>query len=396
MTINDSQGVTYPAGFRAAACNCGFRTGRDDLALVVSDAPASVAGAFTTNRFCAAPVLLCKEHLAGGRARAFLCNSGNANAATGDAGYRAAEACVNALASALGCAAAEVFMCSTGKIGIPFPAERVTNATEALVAALSPDGGTKAAQAILTTDTCVKQRAVEIAVDGKRVRIGGMAKGSGMIMPNMATMLAFITTDAAIESAHLQRLLSRAVAVSFNRVTVDGDTSTNDTVLVMANGASGARITAQNEAAFYAALEAVCIELARMLAIDGEGATKFVTVRVEGCRTVADADAIARTVANSPLVKTALYGSSPNWGRVAAAAGRAGVAFDQYTMDISFNGILTMEKGMPRAFDKAGLLNAFKQHDLEITIVLRDGNANATVWTCDLSHKYVDINVDYN
>jgi glutamate N-acetyltransferase/amino-acid N-acetyltransferase len=396
MNIIDSHGITFPAGFRAAAANCGFRNGRNDLALVVSDTPASVAGAFTKNRFCAAPVLLCKNHLEGGSARAFLCNSGNANAATGDAGYQAAETCVDALARKLDCPVNDVYMCSTGKIGIPFPAELVTNAVDALVGALSPEGGSAAAKAILTTDTCVKQRAVEITIDGKPVRIGGMAKGSGMIMPDMATMLAFITTDAAIDSAHLQRLLSRAVTVSFNRVTVDGDTSTNDTVLVMANGASGAKITPQNEAAFYTALEAVCIELAKMLAIDGEGATKFVTISVEGCRTEADADAIARTVANSPLVKTALYGSSPNWGRVAAAAGRAGVAFDPDAMDIYFNGILTMEKGMPRAFDKAELLNAFKQHDLEIRITLPDGEAKATVWTCDFSHKYVDINVDYN
>ena len=388
--------VTFARGFRAAGVNCGIRKDKFDLALIAADMPASAAGVFTTNRCCAAPVQLSKKHLAAGVCRAILVNAGNANAATGIAGDAAALRCAKALAQRLRCPVTEIAVASTGKIGIPLPADKICAGLDTLIARLSVTGGADAAQAILTTDTFAKERALEIRVDGKPVRIGGMAKGAGMIMPNLATMLAFITTDAAVAPATLRRLLARAAGVSFNRVTVDSDTSTNDSLFMLASGAAGVRVTSRNERVFYRALESVCVALAQLLARDGEGATKFVSITAAGCRTTAEADAIARTVANSPLVKTALFGSNPNWGRILAAAGRAGVAFDPATVNVQVNGVLIVKAGQGAASDPARVQAAFSQHDLDIQILLRKGKASATIWTCDLSHQYIDINVDYN
>ena len=388
--------VTFARGFRAAGVNCGIRKDKFDLALIAADTPASAAGVFTTNRCCAAPVQLSKKHLAAGVCRAILVNAGNANAATGIAGDAAALRCAKALAQRLRCPVTEIAVASTGKIGIPLPADKICAGLDTLIARLSVTGGADAAQAILTTDTFAKERALEIRVDGKPVRIGGMAKGAGMIMPNLATMLAFITTDAAVAPATLRRMLARAAGVSFNRVTVDSDTSTNDSLFMLASGAAGVRVTSRNERVFYRALESVCVALAQLLARDGEGATKFVSITAAGCRTTAEADAIARTVANSPLVKTALFGSNPNWGRILAAAGRAGVAFDPATVNVQVNGVLIVKAGQGAASDPARVQAAFSQHDLDIQILLRKGKASATIWTCDLSHQYIDINVDYN
>ena len=290
----------------------------------------------------------------------------------------------------------EVLVASTGVIGVPLPFEMFVGGLDALVQDLSVGGGAAAAQAILTTDTFVKQRACDVRLGAGSVRIGGIAKGSGMIMPDMATLLGFITTDAAIDRRRLQQMLARAVATSFNRITVDGDTSTNDMVVLLASGASGMAVSGADEELFRSALERICTELARLIVRDGEGATKFVTVRVEGCATDRDADTIARAVANSPLVKTALCGCNPNWGRIIAAAGRAGVAFDPNRIDVHLNGILACSNGMNAGAAKPVLDAVFKEKEIEIRIVLDAGQASATIWTCDLSHGYVDINMDYS
>lgn len=396
MKLLDDAGVTYAQGYRAAAVHCGIRKKALDLALIVSDVPAVAAGMFTRNRCCAAPIIVARRHLAHKVTRGILVNSGNANAATGAGGIRAAETCLREAARRLGCAPTELLVASTGIIGVPLPVEKIVGALDALVAGLAPENGARAAEAIMTTDTFPKQRACSVRLRAGTVRLGGIAKGAGMIMPNMATMLAFITCDARIGRTRWQRLLRDAVQASFNRITVDGDTSTNDCVLALANGASGVAVGQDEEAALAEALQAVCLELAHLIVRDGEGATKFVTVTVEGCRRERDADAIARTVANSPLVKTALTGCNPNWGRVIAAAGRAGVAFDPERMDVYFNDVLTVKGGCSAGASKAVLDELFKQKEITIRIVLHEGKAKATVWTTDLSHEYVAINVAYS
>ena len=395
-TLRDDCGITFARGYRAAALNCGIRKSKPDLTLIVSDPPAAAAGVFTTNLFKAAPVCVSQAHLRSERIRAILVNSGNANAATGAAGHDAALTCAAETARRLGCAPTEVLIASTGIIGVPLPTEKIVAGLDTLVATAAPSGGDAAAQAILTTDTFVKQRACEVALRGGTVRLGGIAKGAGMIMPNMATMLAFITTDAAIERQTLQRLLARANALSFNRITVDGDTSTNDMALLLANGASGVTLTPDDEPIFAAALDALCQALAQLIVRDGEGATKFVTITVEGCASEHDADAIARTIANSPLVKTAITGCNPNWGRIVAAAGRAGVPFEPATLDVYLNGVLTVRAGGAAGAQKDVLDALMRQPEIEIRLVLCAGGAAATVWTCDLSHEYVSINVDYS
>ena len=389
-------GITYPHGFRAGAARCGIKKEGLDLALVVSDTPAISAGVFTTNRCCAAPVKLSRSHVNSKHVQAILANSGNANAATGEEGYRAAVCCAEEAAYRLGCSPTEVLVASTGVIGVPLPTDRIVGALDKLVGGLAREGGRDAAEAILTTDTCAKEQACECALSGGVVRLGGIAKGAGMIMPNMATMLAFITTDAEVERHQIQRMLRAAVDASFNKITVDGDTSTNDCVFLLANGNSGVKVTEDDEPAFEQAIEQICVELAKLIVRDGEGATKFVAVEVEGCASEGDADAIARTIANSPLVKTALYGSHPNWGRIIAAAGRAGVAFDADNLDVYLNGILVVKGGVRADADMDMLKSALARAEIEIRVVLSEGEARATVWTCDLSHKYIDINVAYN
>ena len=323
--------VTSPLGFRAAGVASGIKPDRLDLALVVADGPCASAGVFTSNLAQAAPVLVSREHLLGGRSRAIVANAGCANAATGDAGLADAREMAALAARAAGCPVEQVVVASTGVIGVRLPMEKVRTGIAGAFAQLSRAGGPDAARAIMTTDTKPKEVVVPFTISGVTCRVGGMAKGAGMIAPNLATMLAFFTTDAAIEPALLRRALLEAVGESLNRITVDGDTSTNDCAVVLASGASGAPATVGEGSgydAFREALAQAARELARMLVRDGEGVTRIAEVRVEGARTAAEADRIARTVAESPLVKTALHGGDPNWGRVLAAVGRAGVPLD--------------------------------------------------------------------
>ena len=395
MKLDRTEGVTWPCGYRAAALNCGIKKKALDLALLVTDTPAAAAGVFTTNVCCAAPVQVSKRHIHSEEVYAILVNSGNANAATGDEGIAAAVMCAEEAAYRLKCSPTEVLVASTGIIGKQLPKEKIIDSLDMLVAGLSDSGGEEAAEAILTTDTGMKQCGCAVELRGGTVRIGGMAKGSGMIMPNMATMLGFITTDVTIKRHQLQAILKRAADASFNRITVDGDTSTNDSVFMLANGASGVTIAEGELEMVYEALEAVCIELAQMIVRDGEGATKFVTIRVAGCRTEADAEVIARTIANSALVKTALYGENPNWGRILMAAGRAGVDYDQNGVAVYLNEVAAVKNGQEAGTDPAELAEALKPSDLTIRVELSEGAARAEIWTCDLTHDYVDINVAY-
>jgi glutamate N-acetyltransferase/amino-acid N-acetyltransferase len=390
--------ITHPAGFRAAAVAAGIKPGRDDLALLVADGPCSAAGVFTRNRAVAAPVVVSREHVATGRARAVVVNAGCANAATGEQGLRDARETASCAAKALGCDPAEVVVASTGVIGVPLPMEKVRAGIERAVADLSREGGAAAARAILTTDTRPKEVALELKVRGRPVRLGAMAKGAGMIAPNMATMLAFFTTDAAVAPGLLQGALVAAVGESLNRITVDGDTSTNDMAVVLASGASGAPAIEREGAdldGFRRALTEASRRLAEMIVRDGEGASRIAEVRVEGARTAADADRIARTVAESPLVKTALHGGDPNWGRLLAAAGRSGVAADLSGLDIFIGDVWVAEGGAARAYDEAVAAAAMREDPVRFRLRFREGTAEGLVLTCDLTHGYVDINSHY-
>ena len=403
-------GVASARGFRAAGVHAGFRADpeRLDLALVVADEPAACAATFTQNVFCAAPVIVSRSHLddvSYGTARALVVNSGCANAATGPEGIAAATRTAEIVGEAVGCPAQEVMTASTGVIGVLLDTTVFETGVPLAYNALSRDGGPSAARAIMTTDTRPKQAAVMFAGDdigypGCTFTVGGMAKGAGMIMPNMATMIACITTDAPLEAETLHKALKRAVSTSFNKVTVDSDTSTNDSCYAFASGAAapGERPFAYGTAAydrFEHALVAVCETLARGMAADGEGATRLVTVRVAGAANDADADAVARTIANSPLVKTAVYGHDCNWGRIAGAAGRSGASFDAYDVDIDIMGIPVCRKGRTVPFDEEEALRRFERPEIDIDVDLGAGEASTTVWTCDFSHEYVTINGDY-
>ncbi len=396
-------------GFCAAGIHAGFRAdpNRLDFALVVADEPCAAAGMFTTNVFCAAPVIVSREHLeqTSGTARAVMINSGIANAATGDVGLQAARKTAQMAADAVGCPANEVLIASTGVIGQHLEIEPFAQGLPVAVQALSRKGGADAARAIMTTDTVPKHSAAVFSGDGvgyegSTFTVGGMAKGSGMIMPNMATMIAVITTDAPVSQPALAAAQRAAVNASFNKVTVDSDTSTNDTCFVMASGAAapGAAPIALGTPAyerFAEALLAVCTDLARRMAADGEGATRLVTVRVAGAADDADADLVARTIANSPLVKTAVYGHDANWGRIAAAAGRSGARFAQENVSIDIMGIPVCRDGLTVAFDEDEALRRFASPEIAIEVDLGAGSAKTMVWTCDFSHDYVTINGDY-
>jgi glutamate N-acetyltransferase / amino-acid N-acetyltransferase len=392
-------GVTAPSGFRAAGVACGIKkTGALDLALVVADAPAAAAGVFTTNRAQAAPVLVSREHLVrtGGLARAIIVNSGCANACTGPEGMAIARSSADFVAAALGCAADQVLVASTGVIGVQLELDRLRRGAGEAAQALSSDADGNAARAIMTTDRAPKSAAVSVTSPSGTFRIGGMAKGAGMIEPHMATMLGFVTTDAAVAAPLLQRALREAADVTFNAITIDGDTSTNDTVFLLASGASGVQIDDAAYPAFAAALRAVCGRLARAIVRGGEGATKLVAVSVSGAASDGDAKRAAHTIANSLLVKTAMHGGDPNWGRLLAAAGRAGVAFDVEHAAVRIGPVVLFEDGVPfddRAPDAAAYLAGA---DLDIEVGLGAGGPHAaTVWTCDLSAEYVAINADY-
>ncbi len=393
-------GVTAAAGFSAAGVHCGIRRKRPDLALIVADRPAAAAAVFTRNRVQAAPVLESRENLAasGGLARAVVVNSGNANACTGEAGRGVARRTAEALARLLDVPREQILVASTGVIGQPLAVDRLLEGLPSAVAHLSPSGAPDAAQAILTTDTCTKEAVRRVSSPRGDYTVGGMAKGSGMIHPDMATTLAFVTTDAWLPPPLLQAALARAVDRSFNRITVDGDTSTNDMVAVLAGGASGVRMEAADgpEAqAFEAALTGVLVDLARAVARDGEGASKLITVEVTGAATEQEALQVARTVAGSPLVKTAVHGADANWGRIIAAAGRSGVEVQPERVAVHIGRVQVLAPGYVSDFSEDEARDALSGDEVLLSISLDQGPARATVWTCDLTRGYVDINASY-
>lgn len=388
-------GVTAAQGFKATGVACGIKkTGALDLALVTSDYDCTCAGMFTTNRVQAAPVLYDKAILAKNRnaIRAVVANSGCANACTGDAGLNDARTTAEETARALGIRADQVLVLSTGVIGQRLPMEKIRAGISQAASSLKYAGGAEASRAIMTTDT--KPKTFE--VQGSKFTIGGMCKGAGMIHPNMATMLAVITTDAKVAPDVLAQALRVAVNQSFNRISIDGDMSTNDTVLLLANGASGYEIRApQPIAEFTDALTQVCVNLAKQLVRDGEGVTKFVEINITGARDETDAVRVAKAIANSPLVKTALYGGDANWGRVIAAAGYSGAEVEPAKMKLWFGEVNVFANGMPTDFDEADSTRAIAGSEVFIRLDLGQGNARTTVWTCDLSHDYVTINGKY-
>ena len=392
-------GVTAAAGFMAAGVVAGLRaSGRKDICLIVSSEPAAAAGVFTRNTMAAAPVIVSREHVATGRLRAIVANAGNANACTGERGLRDAQSMARETATALGCKPVEVAVASTGVIGVHLPIEMVTRGIAEAVGELDSNAGSDAAEAVMTTDTFPKETAVAFTVGGERCAMGGLAKGAGMIRPDMATMLSFVTTDAALSPAAADAALRSAVAMTFNRISIDGDTSTNDMVLFLANGAAGGDIIDVGDPdldVVTAALTHVCGELARMIVRDGEGATKLVTVTVRGAVSMSDAEKAAFAIAESPLVKTALYGQDANWGRVAMAIGKSGAAVDASTVEIAFAGITTCVNGMAVAFDEVEASAALAEDEVEVLVDLHAGDGEATVWTCDLTHDYIRINADY-
>ena len=385
-------------GFKASAVKAGLKKDKGlDLALIFSERETAVAGVFTTNKVVAAPVILTREHTKNGRARAIIANAGNANACTGKAGFNDARRTAELVADKLGIGSDEVLVASTGVIGQPLNVDRIVEALPTLVERLSPDGIPTAARAIMTTDSFAKISHFEGHAGGRPYRILGVAKGAGMIMPNMATMLCFIVSDIRIDSHDLNGVLSSSVETTFNRITVDGDTSTNDTVLVMANGMAGnTALTEADSKGFARGLETVMGELAQMIVQDGEGATKVIHMEIKGAHSASDALKAARTVGNSSLVKTACYGQDPNWGRIMAALGRADIVMDEEKVDIWVNDILIVSAGLGKgqeAEKKAAEIMVRKEYT--ITIDLHQGDFEDRIITCDLTHEYVSINASY-
>jgi glutamate N-acetyltransferase / amino-acid N-acetyltransferase len=400
MSQHDSRGITAPLGFRAAGLHCGIKKPRVlDLALVVSERSGPIAGVFTTNQIVAAPVTLDRLHLRHGVGRAILINSGNANACTGRQGMTAARKTAALVARTLACPVHEVFIGSTGVIGRALPVDRIVKALPDLFAGLSHTGGAAAARAILTTDLKPKSVVRRMRINGKTITIGGMAKGSGMIHPDMATMLGYFTTDASITRTALQQALAQAVDASFNCISVDGDTSTNDTVLCLANGMAGNRHIKAGTPAFrrfVALLTEACEPLALAICRDGEGVTKVVKIEVTGAGTRPQARTVARTIGTSNLVKTALFGEDANWGRVMAALGRAGVALNPSKVSLSFGGMPMVRHGVGLGLGaERRIAKVFQRKEFTITVGLGQGNHRAHLWTTDLSYDYVRINASY-
>ena len=395
-----ASGVTAPQGFEAAGIHCGIKKpGILDLALVVSAVPGPIAGVFTKNRVVAAPVLLDRRHLRQHRGRAIIVNSGNANACTGTPGMRAATAMATAVAEHLAIPVHQVFVGSTGVIGRVLPIDRIQAGIPTLMGKLSRTGGHHAAQAILTTDLRPKTVVRQATIGGKVVTIGGMAKGSGMIHPNMATMLGYLTTDAAIAPATLQRALKSAVDQSFNCITVDGDTSTNDTVLCLANGLAN-NATIQPGTKAFRQFEQLLTDASQALALaicrDGEGVTKVVKIAVGGAKTVAAAKRVASTIATSNLVKTALFGEDANWGRVMGAIGRSGIPINPDRLTVRFDTVVMVKRGMGTGLAaERKIAQVFKKKEFTISVDLGQGLAEAHMWTTDLSYDYVRINASY-
>jgi glutamate N-acetyltransferase / amino-acid N-acetyltransferase len=385
-------------GFRFAGVAAGLRKepGRKDLGVIVADRPVAAAGVFTTNWVKAAPVVVTQERIRRGRLQAVAVNSGSANCFTGKAGIKLAQDSCAALAAGIGCGTELVVPCSTGVIGHLYDLEKYRAGIRDAIAALSPDALEDFARAIMTTDTHPKMASTRLKLGGVEVTVAGCAKGAGMIEPKMATMLAFVVTDAAVGTADLKRTLARALPVSFNAITIDGDMSTNDTLLLMASGAAGGRALSGRElSAFGEAVTALSSALARELVRDGEGATKLVTIEVRGARSAADADRMAREVANSPLVKTAFFGCDPNFGRIVMAAGKAGVAMDLDRLEVRMAGIRIASHGALHTEALAEAAAKMKQPEFGLTIDLKLGKARASIMTCDFSYDYVKINAEY-
>jgi glutamate N-acetyltransferase/amino-acid N-acetyltransferase len=401
-----SGGVCAPKGFAAGGVHCGIRakSKKLDLALLYSEKPCTAAAMFTTNKGKAACVLVSQEHVSGGVLRAVIANSGNANACTGETGLAAARKMAGLASGLFGVSTAEVAVASTGVIGVPLPMEPIESGMEALRASLKggEEGHLTALEAIMTTDMRRKDGSIEIEIDGKSVKIGGMLKGSGMVHPNMATMLCFITTDAAISKEALDASLRNAVRRSFNRVSVDGDTSTNDMIIVMANGEAGnSPIEAGTPGyeIFAQALEGFCVDLARALARDGEGATKLVTVTIQGAKDEDTAETLVKSVVSSSLVKAACFGADANWGRILCAMGYAGADFEPSEGDVSFvsegEEIAVCRGGASLRFSEEDAKRILKREEIEIRIKAGKGSGSATAWGCDLTYDYVKINGDY-
>lgn len=394
-----SGGITAPRGFLAAGVAAGVKyKGRRDIALIFSEVPARAAGVFTTNLVKGAPVLVTMERISRGRARAVVVNSGNANTCNGEQGIRDARAMAQETARVLNIPEEDVLVASTGVIGQPMPMGRILPGIAAAARELSPGGGAAAAEAIMTTDTEPKETALSVTLSGHTVTIGGMAKGSGMIHPSMATMLCFISTDAAVSPSCLQETLRYAVDRSFNMISVDGDTSTNDMVLVLANGLAGnPEIAAENEDyyLFRDALTEVCTRLARAVARDGEGATKLLEVKVINAASEKDARLAARAVVASNLVKTAVYGRDANWGRVICAVGYSGAHFDPDRVDIYLGDVMVARDGMALPFDEEAASAALAGREVRVLVDLKSGECEATAWGCDLTGEYVNINASY-
>lgn len=396
-------GVTAPSGFTAAGVHCGIRKNKSkrDLALIYSDKVCSAAAVYTTNLVKGAPILVTQKNLIDGKAQAVICNSGNANTCNAD-GIQKAERMCEITAKALNIKAEDVIVASTGVIGQILPIEPIENSIEELASILSKEGGSDAAEAIMTTDTIKKEAAVEFTVDGKTAKMGAIAKGSGMIHPNMATMLSFITTDVSISPAMIKEALTEAVAVSYNMVSVDGDTSTNDTLSIMASGTAGNKEITEKNADYYVFLEsliAVCKKMAKLLAGDGEGATKLLISKVSGAKTDKDAKGVAKSVICSSLLKAAMFGADANWGRVLCAIGYSGCDVDIDKVDVSFsskNGVVNVCKnGAGIDFSEEIAKEVLSAKEININIELNSGESYAEAYGCDLTYEYVKINGDY-
>jgi glutamate N-acetyltransferase/amino-acid N-acetyltransferase len=388
--------TTDVLGFTVGVASAGVKDGtprRTDVALIVSDRDCAAAGVFTTNEVIAAPCVVTRKHLEHGRLRAIVVNSGNANACTGEQGERDAIAMAQAAADKIGCDPHEVAVASTGVIGVPLPVDRIAGAVSAMN--LRAGDWNAVAKAIMTTDTRPKLLSVEVPLAGGVVHLRGVAKGAGMIHPNMATLLAFVLTDAEVAAEELQEMLEDAADASFNLISIDGDTSTNDTLLILANGASGVRLRGDDLGKFSAAVRGLCEALAREVLADGEGVTKVFEVRVSGAASAEDARRAARTITTSNLVKTAIHGADPNWGRILAAAGRSGAKVDQTKASVHIADVAVFAKGSPRAFDSDAVRRVFEQRDITIGVDLGMGSEVARAWGTDLSAEYVRINADY-
>ncbi len=391
--------VTSPRGFQASGVYCGLKRKNKDICLLLSDVPATVAGMFTTNKVPAHCVVYDKEIVESGTAQALIVNAGNANCCTGERGRRDNLAIAEKTAALLSLNPATVLVLSTGVIGEPMPMNKIKNGIALAVEALSYDGGVEAARAIMTTDTVPKHFSVEFELDGKTCTIGAMAKGSGMIHPNLATMFGIFTTDVDIDSQLLDKAFRAAVNDSFNMMTVDGETSTNDTVLILANGMAGNQKLTQKDDAykkFAAALDQIAKEAAKSIAEDGEGATKLVTVTVEGAASKDDAVTAAKAIAKSLLVKTAIFGKDPNWGRVVQSAGASGVDINLQKFGVEFAGVKVAENGGAIPFDREETIHMMESKDIQVKIDLGVGSATASVFTCDLTYDYVTINAEYH